>query len=132
MENEKDFNVWNEKKKIINLFSDLPIFQVGQIWWARVGLNIATEIDGKGVDFLRPVIIIQKLYGDACLVIPLTSSEKMGDYYISFKDNAGRIQYACLAQTRYLDGKRLKRKSAFIKKEDVERLRDALCILIKK
>lgn len=132
MKSEKNFNEWNEKKKLINSFDKVSVFKIGQIWWAQIGLNVATEIDGKGTDFLRPVIIIQKLFGDACLVIPLTSSEKIGDYYISFEDNNGRTQYACLGQARYLDGKRLKRKSTFVKKDIVARLRDALCVLIKK
>lgn len=132
MENEKNFDDWNEKKKMIESSSDLPVFRVGQIWWAKIGLNIASEINGKGKDFLRPVVIIQKMYGDACLVIPLTSSEKSGDYYYFFKDSKARMQYACLTQTRYLDGKRLKRKFSFIKIDIVKELREAVCALIKK
>ncbi len=102
---EKDFDQWNEKKKTINFYTNFPLFQVGQLWWAYLGKNIATEIDGKGENYSRPVIIIQKVYTDACLVIPLTSSCRTGDYYVSFEDNNGREQCACLAQTRYIDAK---------------------------
>jgi mRNA interferase MazF len=132
MENEKNFNEWNEKKRLINSFEKVPIFQVGQIWWAQIGLNVATEIDGKGADFLRPIVIVQKVYGDACLAIPLTSTQRIGDYYASFKDGKGKSHWACLAQTRYLDSKRLKCKFSFVKKEVTSQLRDSLCALIKK
>ncbi len=132
MENYKNFNEWNEKKKTVNSFEGCPKFKIGQIWWAHLGLNVATELDGKGSEFLRPILIIQKVYGDACLVIPLTTSEKFGDYYARFHDDRGRVQYACLAQARYLDGKRLKRKLSFVSRETTENLKQLLCTLIKK
>lgn len=129
---EAIFNQWNEKKKGTNFKGERPHFLSGQIWWAQIGQNIATEVAGKGGDFLRPVIILQRVYGNACLAIPLTSQDRKGDYYFRFLDSKGIAQYALLAQTRYLDGKRLKYQMADTKKEDLDKIRDAICRLIKK
>ena len=129
---ESIFDQWNEKKKTTNFQSEYPHFLTGQIWWAQLGQNIATEVAGKGNDFLRPVIIIQRVYGNACLAIPLSSQNRIGDYYHTFKDSKGKTQYALLTQTRYLDGKRLKYQLADTKKEDLDNLRNAFCAVIKK
>lgn len=126
------FDTWNEKKKITDFTGTCPHFSVGEIWWAQLGQNIATEVAGKGNDFLRPVIILQRVYGNACIAIPITSQERIGDYYFSFQDLKGVKQYALLTQIRYIDGKRLKYKLSSIKKEDFLGLHDAFCTLIKK
>jgi len=129
---KQTFDQWNERKKITNFHGSYPHFLPGQIWWAQIGQNITTEVAGKGNDFLRPVVIIQRVYGNACLAIPLTTTERKEDYYFCFKDSKGKPQYALLTQIRYLDGKRLKYQRADIKKEDLENLRDTFCKLIKK
>ena len=130
--NEKIFDIWNEKKKVIDSVGTCPHFSIGEIWWAQLGYNIATEVAGKGYDFLRPVVIFQRVYGNACIAIPITSQERKGNYYFSFYDLKGIKQYALLTQIRYIDGKRLKYKLSSIKKEDFLGLRDAFCTLIKK
>src|SRR3989344_4117139 len=111
---EITFDQWNEKKKTTNFHSSYPHFLPGQIWWAQIGQNIATEVVGKGKDFLRPVVIIQRVYGDACLAIPLTTTKREGNYYFCFQDTKCKIQYALLPKIRYLDGKRLKYQRAEI------------------
>ena len=129
---EKTFDQWNGKKKDTNFNGACPHFLPGQIWWAQIGQNIATEVAGKGEDFLRPVVIMQRVYGNACLAIPLTTKEREGDYYFRLQDGKGKTQYALLTQIRYLDGKRLKYQRADIKKEDLDNLREAFCNLLKK
>jgi mRNA interferase MazF len=126
------FDEWNNQKKEIDQLGKYPHFLCGQIWWAQLGQNIATEIAGKGKNFLRPVIILQRVYGNACLAIPLSSQMRKGDYYFCFQDTKFRMQNALLTQIRYLDGKRLKYQQSNIKKEDFQNLQDALLILIKK
>lgn len=126
------FDEWNQKKKATNFHGVCPHFLSGQIWWAQIGQNIATEVAGKGEDFLRPVVIVQRVYGNACLAIPLTTRGKQGDYYFKFQDSKGKTQHALLTQMRYLDARRLKYQHADIKKEDLDNLREAFVRLIKK
>jgi mRNA interferase MazF len=108
------FDQWNEKKKITHQREGVPAFRVRDIWWMQLGKNIASESFGKGKDFLRPVIILQKFYGNSALIIPLTKQKKIGNYYFVFQDSSGNAQTAILSQVRYIDGRRLRRKFAVI------------------
>lgn len=116
------FNQWNEKKKQTDASEKFPHFSIGEIWWAQIGQNISTEVAGKGTDFLRPIVIIQKVYGNACMAIPLTSKAREGDYYYSFRDSKDNLQCALLTQVRYLDAKRLRYKQSDTKKEEFDGL----------
>jgi len=126
------FNRWNEKKKKTNALKNSPHFSVGEIWWAQIGHNIFTEVAGKGDDFLRPIIVLQKVYGNACMAIPLTSQMRKGDDYFYFHDSKQARQCALMAQIRYLDGKRLKYIQSMITNEDFVRLKEAFQTLINK
>lgn len=127
-----DFDQWNEKKKQTHVLKQRPYFKKGEIWWAKLGKNIATEVIGKGDDFLRPVLVLQVVYGDACLAIPLTSQKRRGDYYFSFVDSKGNHQCALLPQVRYLDGKRLKYKQSSMEATSLQALQKAFIEVIKK
>ena len=54
----KDFNNQNEKKIKIDSKIKYGHPKEREIWWCSVGLNVGTEIYGKGEDFARPVLII--------------------------------------------------------------------------
>ena len=95
-------------------------------------MNISSETAGKGNDFLRPVLVFKKVYGNALLGIPLTTQERKGDYYFPFKDSKGMQQYALLVQIKYLDAKRLKYKKSRIKSRDSSLLMDSFIQFIKK
>ena len=56
----KDFEEWNKIKKEIELSDYIPYFDIGEIWWCALGVNIGVEVDGKGNDYLRPVLILKK------------------------------------------------------------------------
>lgn len=129
------FDIWNEQKKITHKKNQkIPDFDIGQIWWVQLGKNIASEALGKGQDFLRPVLVLQKLYGTSALVIPLTTQKKSGSYYTSFVDSEGQNQTALLAQIRYIDGRRLSyqlSKKRKINKKILVQIQQALFDLIK-
>lgn len=127
------FDIWNQKKKETNYEGSYPTyFQAGQIWWTQLGQNIATEVVGKGDNFLRPTLILRVVYGNASIVIPLTTIERSGNYYFNFLDSKANRQCALLTQIRYIDGKRLKYPLSNIKKEDLNNLLESLYKLLKK
>ena len=107
MEYIKDFENWNNKKKSIESNTYMPYFDIGEIWWCSLGINIGAEVDGKGVDYLRPVIILAKYNQFGCYIIPLSSAR------LANKDNiyVGIVQAkqatANLSQTRSISSKRL-------------------------
>ncbi len=53
----KDFDKWNKQKIHIDKLDHFQHPKVGEIWWCRVGLNIGTEIYGKGNEYTRPVLV---------------------------------------------------------------------------
>ena len=79
---EKDFDRWNKLKKAINASdeSERVYFHEGDIWWARVGVNIGYEIDGKHKQFARPVIVLKKYNQYSFLALPLTTAQKRNPY----------------------------------------------------
>lgn len=77
-----------------------------------MGANVGLEQDGKGPDFLRPVIILRKFNHDIFWAVPLTKSNKslsdrVGVYYFEFSFVPGIQSRAILSQVRLIDGRRL-------------------------
>lgn len=35
-------------------------FNEREVWWCAIGVNVGYEIDGKGKDFARPVLVLKK------------------------------------------------------------------------
>lgn len=50
----------------------------------KLGHNIGFEQNGKGKDFVRPVLIYKKLTKDMFIGIPLTTTVRSGDFFIDF------------------------------------------------
>lgn len=78
---EKNFDVWNGVKKFLESRTEKILFKEGDIWWTSLGINIANESCGKGDTFRRPVLVIKKLSGNAAIIVPLTSQEKIGTWF---------------------------------------------------
>lgn len=66
--NEDIYNLWNDNKKNISKNNSLIKFQQFQIIFMKVGINIGFEQDGKGEDFLRPVLVYKKFNNRVFLV----------------------------------------------------------------
>jgi mRNA interferase MazF len=107
----------------------LPLIREGDIWWCSLGENIATEIGGKGDYFRRPVIVFVKLDSRSFLGIPLTSQTKRGSWYFPLRKSVFGST-AIMAQTRYLDSKRLDKRIGSMSQEEFESLRKAFVELI--
>jgi len=128
----KDFKNWTpEKKKINNNESSRPGFHEREIWYCHLGENIGFEQDGKGNQFLRPIIILRKFNNEVLWAIPLTSAIKKPPYYfvVSFGDNNTKSS-AILSQIRLIDAKRLAYTIGEVNKEEFEALKKKLKELI--
>ena len=122
----KRFDEWNEVKKSIQKNeSIIKYFKEREIYWTKIGQNIGYEIYGKGIDFLRPVLIYKKLGNFSFLGIPLTSKEKKGDFYFAFNPiNKPITNYALLNQIRVISVKRLNNKFGKISIDDYSKLKE--------
>ena len=106
---EKRFDEWNEEKKNLHDKGFLRTVNEGEIWWCAMGENVGVEINGKGVNFVRPVLVLKKLSKFGFIGIPLTSQQHDGTWYAHFRFK-GRDEYAVFAQMRNISVKRLYRK----------------------
>jgi mRNA-degrading endonuclease toxin of MazEF toxin-antitoxin module len=79
----------------------------GDIWWASVGQDVGSEINGKSRLFSRPVIIFKELAHGFYFVIP--TSPRSGRWYVPFRQ-PDRKMIASLHQARAIDHRRLSTK----------------------
>src|SRR5580704_7208324 len=96
----KRFSEWfGLKKKLHERQQTSPLVSEREVWWASVGENVGSEINGKSALFSRPVIIYKKLSHGFYFVIPTTTQKKEGSWFV-------RVRYqrtdmtACLHQAR--------------------------------
>lgn len=101
-----DLDWWGQVKQRTQAEKSAVLFKAGEIWWCRVGLNIGEEIFGKGMEFLRPVLVLRKLTGNSFMGLALTTKEKKGSWYVETVLH-GKKRFVMLNQARTLDKKRL-------------------------
>ncbi|MCC3246424.1 type II toxin-antitoxin system PemK/MazF family toxin [Methylocystis sp. WRRC1] len=100
-----------------------PFVSEGDIWWASVGENVGSEINGKSDLFSRPVVIYKKLAHGFYFVVPTTTAERQGSWFVAFRQNK-KSMAACLHQARAIDHRRLSSKLGALDDEDFERIKD--------
>ena len=108
MEYTKDFDNWNNKKKIIDQ-KEIPLgmfFNEREIWWGSLGLNIGYEQDGKNENFERPLLIVRKFNNDIVWVLPLTTIAKDNRFHYKLKSSGS---FLILSQIRLVSTKRFLR-----------------------
>lgn len=121
----KDFDAWNIKKKHANKEVS-RLYTKREIWWCRLGLNIGSEQDGSGEEFLRPIVIIRGFGPDMCMIIPLTTSLHKHPLRVPIGEIKGKQASALLSQIRVIDTRRLVEKVGFLNKDNFLLLRKAV------
>jgi mRNA interferase MazF len=96
-----------------------PLVSEREIWWASIGENVGSEINGKSALFSRPVIIYRKLSHGFYFVIPTTTQKKQGSWFVDirYKD---KNMVACLHQARAIDYRRLSSRLGRLDSDDFE------------
>lgn len=102
----KDFNRWNQVKQTLNREERNPCVRAGEIRWATFGVNVGSEIDGKGNSFTRPVLIIHTIGNYLALVVPMSTKLKHSAGYVPFNYNDKNVSL-CLHQMRAISQKRI-------------------------
>ncbi|MCK5022049.1 MAG: type II toxin-antitoxin system PemK/MazF family toxin [Candidatus Pacebacteria bacterium] len=129
-EHEKDFDKWNQLKKIIEEKDKNIFYKERDIFYVQLGKNIGYEQNGKNTDFARPVIILKKFNNDIFLCIPLTTKPKNNQFHFRFIFN-NKENGAILSQIRLLDAKRLVNKKGVISNPDFKGLKRKISKLLK-
>ena len=119
---EKDFEKWNKRKQAVEESTYIPYVDAGEIWWGIFGINIGVEIDGKGDDFLRPLLVLTKYNPLGCLVVPLSSARKEDKDNVYVDNILERKATANLSQLRSISSKRLVEKITVLRNIDFFRI----------
>ena len=110
------------KEKLHDKKSKPPLVSEGDMWWVSFGENVGSEINGKSNVFTRPAIIYKKLSHGFYFVIPSTTQDKKGSWFVEFS-HKGRKMFACLHQARAIDYRRLFSKLGTLDDEDYKKIR---------
>ena len=107
---KKNFRGWMKVKEMLHYRDRRCAIKDGEIWWSSVGENVGTEICGKGMECVRPVLILKKITKTSFWAVPLTSKKHSGgSWYVPFEFD-GRYQEAVVIQVEYMSTARLHRK----------------------
>jgi mRNA interferase MazF len=121
---KKNYKVWHPLKAEINNTEDKrPFFHEREIWFCHFGENVGYEQDGRGEEFLRPVIVFCKFNNEVFWAIPLTRTDKKLRFYFSFTFDRSGQSTAVLSQIRLLDARRLSYKTGEISEKDFSKLK---------
>jgi len=126
----KDFQKWHNKKEEVDKTINRPFFHQREIWYCSLGVNVGFEQDGKGKDFLRPVIVFKKFNNAVFFGIPLTHAKKNKPFYFSFSFGEHKDSVAVLSQMRLIDARRLSHKIGEISEKDFVMLTEKLKALL--
>ena len=126
---EEIFDKWNEVKKVVQNDEKIRLFKQRDIFFINMGQNVGFEQNGKGENFVRPIIILKRITNQMFLGIPLSSQLKKGDWFFEFefdtKDDVSR-NIAIIPQIKMFSSRRLLNKIGVMKIEDFEKMKDKI------
>lgn len=125
----KDFTKWLKGKTGVHNKKARPFFREAEVWSTALGANVGFEQDGRGEEYLRPIVVIKKFNKEVCWGIPLTKTEKSGPYYFSFILNEIKST-AILSQIRLVDAKRLYYRVGTVSETDFAEMKKRLKALL--
>ena len=119
------------KKKKIHTENPNRKYHAGDVWWCNLGQNIGFEQNGSGDSFERPVLVLKGFSKNVCLIVPLTTKQKKNKFYFDLGIVDGKQNFAILSQIKLIDTKRLKNKIDFIGRDTLNKIKKAICDLIR-
>ncbi|MEK9130579.1 MAG: type II toxin-antitoxin system PemK/MazF family toxin [Patescibacteria group bacterium] len=102
----KQFDEWHPVKKRLQSEERHVYIRPGEIRWIAFGVNLGSEIDGKGVSFTRPGFVVHVFGSFLALVIPLSTKMKDHPGYLPFEWD-GKPTAICIHQMRVVSQKRI-------------------------
>ena len=121
----KEFDSWNERKQQLDIRENPPHFKEREVWWCSVGLNVGTEQDGKGKNYVRPVLVLRKFSSSQFVGIPSTRSKKTSRFYHLTPTGKDTFNFI-LSQMRVFDSKRLSHRLLTLSNDDIADVKKSL------
>ncbi len=121
----KDFDNWNEIKKSVNKEERQINIRAGEIRWVAFGINIGSEIDGKGKSFTRPALILHVIGSHLALAVPMSTKVKDVAGYVPFEWR-GVTTALCVHQMRIISQKRVLSRKGRISEQKLVKIKKAV------
>ncbi len=122
----KNYLKWNKIKQQLDVSPNNIYIRAGEIRWVAIGVNVGSEIDGKGASFTRPCLILHVIGGALALVVPFTSQKKANkQFYLQIKLSHFN-SYLCLSQIRVVSQKRVFQRIAKIPANQFQALKTSV------
>ncbi|MEI6397110.1 MAG: type II toxin-antitoxin system PemK/MazF family toxin [Candidatus Taylorbacteria bacterium] len=118
----KDFDKWNIVKKQVHTDERKVSIRAGEIRWISCGVNVGSEIDGKGESFTRPALIVHVVGSVLALVLPLSTKIKEVAGYIPFEFQ-GKQTSICVHQMRIVSQRRVLARKGRISENRLKRIK---------
>ncbi len=90
---------------------------------SSIGINIGSEVYGKGADYTRPVLVINAEGSESFIGIPLTSNIKSRKYACIIKTDDGVLHTALIYQIRSFDKRRLTERKYILATEEYSKIK---------
>lgn len=119
----KNFDKWNEVKKLTYNQNRETHIRAGEIRWISFGVNVGSEIDGKGESFTRPGLILHVIGPYLAFAVPLSTKIKQTAGYLPF-DWKGSITSLCLHQIRIISQKRILSRKGRISEDKLKAIKN--------
>jgi len=119
----KDFDSWNEMQKHLNSDDMHVNIRAGEIRWVAFGVNIGSEIDGKGKSFTRPALILHVIGSNLVLIVPLSTKVKEVVGYIPFEFQGKNVSL-CIHQSRTISQKRVLSRKGRISENKLSEIKE--------
>jgi len=95
----------------------IRLFKQRDIFFIKMGENIGNEQNGKGANFVRPIVVLKKITKDMFIGIPLSTQIKSGSWFYQFefksKDKISK-NIAIIPQVKMFSSQRLLKVKDFI------------------
>ncbi|MDQ7044284.1 MAG: type II toxin-antitoxin system PemK/MazF family toxin [Sulfurimonas sp.] len=125
------YDEWTKVKRKIDSKEKLITYKERDIFWANIGENIGFEQNGKGSDFMRPILVFRKFTNKMFFGIPLSTQLRDGSFFFQFQFLEDKKSTALLVQAKMFDVKRLDRRIGMINKDDFKNLESKMRELMK-
>ena len=129
----QDYDKWNQVKKETQIDKKLRLFKQRDIFFIKMGQNIGYEQNGKGNNFVRPIVILKKITNNMFIGIPLSSQIKSGSWFYQFEfksKNKSTKNIAIIPQLKMYSSQRLLNKIGVMPKNSFIELKQKVVSFI--
>lgn len=121
----KDFDKWNEVKKQTDTNDAKVYIRAGEIRWMSFGVNVGSEMDGKGESFTRPGLVLHVIGSHLAFVAPLSTKIKEAVGYFPFEWK-GTTTALCIHQVRVISQKRILSRKGRISEDRLKAIKSEI------